>query len=93
MTSLRCGNPSFQKRVRRCSTRGRKLSHFKDEPGNIFLGDFSTTFIADEAGTIHFHHLAQAAAALGIEVAVRDEGERHGHIVAPFLEDGLGSAV
>jgi hypothetical protein len=24
---------------------------------------------------------------------VRDEGERHGHIVAPFLEDGLGSAV
>jgi hypothetical protein len=70
-----------------------ELSHFKDEPGNIFLGDFTTKFIADEAGTIRLHHLAQAAAALGIEVAVRDEGSGMGDIVAPFLEDGLGSAV
>jgi hypothetical protein len=51
-----------------------KAKNFKDEPGHIFLGDFSITFIADEARTIRLHHLAQAAAAVAIEVAVQDEG-------------------
>jgi hypothetical protein len=52
------------------------------QAGDIFLGDLSATLIADEVQPIFLHHLHQAAAALGVEVAVEEEGKGQRAMVA-----------
>jgi hypothetical protein len=51
--------------------------HRKDERRHLLFCGNGSALVADEVPAIRIHHLAQAAAALGVEGAVRDEGEGH----------------
>jgi hypothetical protein len=58
----------------RLRARGLAGFHRKDERCGLFRCQDGSAFVANKVPAVRIHHLAQAAAALGIEVAVRDEG-------------------
>jgi hypothetical protein len=65
--------------------------HSEDERGDLLFGEDDAAFVAFEANPVIVNHLAKATAAIGLKIAMWDEGQGHGFIFTHVLLLGDGS--